>query len=227
VLSIDGSVTIFNINPVAISQMLALPENPDLQILQEEFLIGKYRSLDQNQKVSLLQRYMGKGAFVPNPHRHIKSISFSDTSRESISMMCLILGYDHDKTINETILGFMAAISPPHDTPLVKFNYAKYLADAIHLQFENFNSTRCFRYQSYLVYLILYFQSFNFKHIETKTEDELGNPSSVTEWTPLVRKHAKNEGFTRFVDKFMYTIHIIFLEIFLPKFTLNAGFYYN
>jgi hypothetical protein len=88
-----------------------------------------------NSEVILLQRYMGKGASVRESPPLYKVNILPDTSKEVISMMCLILGYDNDKTINETILGFMEAISPPppHDTPLVKFNYAKYLANAIHL----------------------------------------------------------------------------------------------
>jgi hypothetical protein len=45
VLLVYGFVTIFNINLETISQMLAIPKNPNLQILQEETLVGKYKPL--------------------------------------------------------------------------------------------------------------------------------------------------------------------------------------
>lgn len=49
-------------------------------------------------------------------------------------------------------------------------------------------------------------------------ENELGNHWHITQWTPFVRKHVKNEGFSQFVDKFMYTIHINFHGESPPKF---------
>ena len=48
-------------------------------------------------------------------------------------------------------------------------------------------------------------------------EDELGNCCPITKWTPLVRKHAKNECFSQLVDNFMYTVHIIFYGESLPR----------
>jgi hypothetical protein len=55
---------------------------------------------------------MGKGAYVLESPLPYKSNILLDIYRELICMMFLILGYEHDKTINENILGFMAAISP-------------------------------------------------------------------------------------------------------------------
>lgn len=55
---------------------------------------------------------------------------------------------------------------------------------------------------------MLYFQSPNFEHLNLNKLDQRANPLPVTEWTPIVRKHAQNEGFQTFVDTFMYTAYM-------------------
>ena len=143
--------------------------------------------------------------------RHLTNqITFFDTFQECISIMYLMLGYDIDKTIDEAMLGFMEIIFSPLNTALVKFNQTPYFLEAINLQLVNFYSNKYLSYQSYLVYLILYFQILNFQHIEINKEDESRN--RIIEWIALVRKHAKNEGFPNFVGYFMYRLQIILLQ---------------
>jgi hypothetical protein len=69
---------------------------------------------------------MGKGSYVPKSPPPYKVNIIPNTVKEVVSMMFLILGYDHDNTIDKNILGFMETIPPPHDT-LVKLNYAQYI----------------------------------------------------------------------------------------------------
>jgi hypothetical protein len=77
-------------------------------------------------------------------------------------MMTEILGNDDDQTVNEYILGFMTSIFPPTVKPLVKFNYSQYLVDNMHHQLYEFEASRYFRYQSYLVYLFVFLKLLGF-----------------------------------------------------------------
>jgi len=70
-------------------------------------------------------------------------------------MISKILVYNHDKAIDETILGFLASICHPTKLPFSKYDDAKFMAEIIHLQLINYNSLKTFRYYSYLVYLII------------------------------------------------------------------------
>jgi hypothetical protein len=85
----------------------------------------------------------------------------------------------------------------------VKYNYAQYLANNIHFQLSEFEASRYFRYQSYLVHLFLYSQATRFQHLEMKIEDEMGNPCSIIHWTPLIRRKSQNTGLSEFINQFM------------------------
>jgi hypothetical protein len=65
-------------------------------------------------------------------------------------MACLILGYDDDGTIDETILGFIRRIAHTE-----RLNYSNYLFDAIYSQLVQVTSLMCFGYQSSLIDLVL------------------------------------------------------------------------
>jgi hypothetical protein len=64
----------------------------------------------------------------------LKTNLFPETSRKIITILTAIIGNDDDQTVDEYILCFMTSIFPPSVNPLVKFNYAQFLADNIHLQ---------------------------------------------------------------------------------------------
>jgi len=70
-------------------------------------------------------------------------------------------------------------ICSTYDKPMVKFNYSQYLANTMHFELMEFNATRYFGFQSYLVYLFLYYQVVMFQHLWLKVEDELGNPCLI------------------------------------------------
>jgi len=111
-------------------------------------------------------------------------------------MISVILGNDADQVVDEYVLGFMMSICPYTVKPLTKFNYAQFLANNIHLRLSKFETSRYFGYQCYLVHLCMLFEADKFSHIGLKTEDEIGNLVSVIHHTSLVRKRAKNVGFS-------------------------------
>ena len=65
-------------------------------------------------------------------------------------MYCQVFGLYHDQTISEAFLGFLMYLLES-----TKFDYPKLIPDNMHEQFSNFNTLTSFKYQSYLMYLIL------------------------------------------------------------------------
>jgi hypothetical protein len=59
-------------------------------------------------------------------------------------MICLIMSYDYDDTIDEVILGMMERIFPSNKVGPNNFNYTQYFSDVIHNQFLQFASLKCF-----------------------------------------------------------------------------------
>jgi hypothetical protein len=91
-----------------------------------------------------------------------------------------------------------------------KFQYVEYLVDSVYEQLCDFHTFTLFKYQSYLVYFLPYFQSSYFEHLNLRKLDEQGNPLLVIEHSSVVIKHETNEGFKNFVDIFLLHTHIDF-----------------
>jgi hypothetical protein len=212
-----NGLVLFVLNAQSIFEMLKLVETLESQILNEENLASSFKELNPQEKNALLQSYLDKDTNVPENASTYDTNIFPEISRQVIVMMCTILGYDNDKIVDESILGFMYSIFPPSLKPLIKFNYAQYLVDTLHFQLLEFGVSRCCRFQSYLVYLFLYFQAIKFQHLELKIEDGMGNPCIVIHWTTLVRKKPQNAGFSEFINQFMSTTYTIIHEEVPPR----------
>jgi hypothetical protein len=172
VVSENGSI-IFYINTDSITKIPSLLKILEGQTLHEETLSVNYTTSNSVENVTLLQSYMDKYVVIPNIPPPYKSNIFPKISRQAITMMCLSLGYDHDRTVDEVILGFMSTICCPSENSLTKFHYAKFLVNIIPYQLTEFHASRYFLYQSYLVYPILYFQASHFS--EYSTENRICN----------------------------------------------------
>ena len=74
-----------------------------------------------------------------------------------MSLVSQILGLDDDIHVREVILGFLwRIISIEHESHLIHcFNLDEYLAEVIHFQLVEFPKVRFFKYQSYLLNMLL------------------------------------------------------------------------
>jgi hypothetical protein len=117
-----------------------------------------------------------------------------------------------DISVDESILGFILKI-----TQSAKYDFSKFLSDNIHEQLVHFQSWKCFRYQSYLIYLMLYHQSTHFQHLALKTIDQQKKLQLVFEWTQVVRDCGQRDGFKTFVDKFMATTYTLIHNEYPPR----------
>ena len=86
-------------------------------------------------------------------HVHI----FRDEVQLVVSLVCQVLGLDDDCHVNEVILGFllkMSSISSESQSVHV-FSLDEYLAEAIHLQLSEFPKVKFFKFQTYLLNMLL------------------------------------------------------------------------
>ena len=92
------------------------------------------------------------GLFLPYPV-HI----FRDEVQLVVSLVCQVLGLDDDCHVNEFILGFLLKIgSLISDSQSIHvLSLDEYLAEAIHLQLSEFPKFRFFKFQTYLLNLLL------------------------------------------------------------------------
>ena len=75
-------------------------------------------------------------------------------------MYSQVFGLYHDQTFSEAFLGFLMYLSES-----VKFDYPKLIVDTMNEQLSNFNTLTSFKYQSYLMYLILDKYSMHFQSL--------------------------------------------------------------
>ena len=74
-----------------------------------------------------------------------------------MSMISQVFGLDDDKHVSEVILDFLLSIgSTDHESNLFPcFNLDEFLAEVIHTQLVEFPKVSFFRYQSYLLNMLL------------------------------------------------------------------------
>ena len=73
--------------------------------------------------------------------------------QEVASAFTIIFGKEADKLLDEGMIKMVDIVFHPQEP---KFNYVKALSIRIKAQLEMFKDTRVFRYNSYLIYLLLF-----------------------------------------------------------------------
>lgn len=140
-----------------------LTNQGELQELTKIFLAEKYQGMYDDLKTIFLSQHATKGSQLPTGPPHYPVTFLASSSKIAVSMMSQVLGKKAYALLDEVLLGFLASIYPPVEGPFLKFNYAQFLFDSMHQQFVDFSSLRTFRYQSYLVHLII---QTNYTHME-------------------------------------------------------------
>lgn len=89
------------------------------------------------------------------------SAFFSDLGKAITTMFWCILGSTTNEYIDETIFASMSIFTPGQPL-IVKFDYAKFIADKMHDHFMRLENERVFKYSSVLYHLFLYYQTDRF-----------------------------------------------------------------
>ena len=128
--------------------------------LSEDVLVQKFTSLSPQHQLSFVQGIQGPEYILSALNFPLKDDLFQTPIQLILSMYSQVLGLYHDQGIFEAFLGFLMFLSK-----LVKFDYPKFIANTMHEQLTNFNSLIAFKYQAYLMYLILNKYSLHFQNI--------------------------------------------------------------
>ena len=116
----------------------------------------------------------------PSPY---ETIFFFENYKKSISLICTILGYDSDGTVDDTILGFLNFLTPIVGVMLPKFDLCSYLAQPIHTKLEELPTMEKFKYPSSLFCMFFYLNYENYKILNLKVKDEARNQPPTYEWS--------------------------------------------
>lgn len=79
-------------------------------------------------------------------------------TKQIISIISCLLGYQSNQWVDEAFIGFFSIFSIGEKTSII-FNYSEFLADAIHEEFLKFSIEGNFKYDLVLVFLFLYHQT--------------------------------------------------------------------
>ena len=119
------------------------------------------------------------GIFLPYPVH-----SFRDEVQLVVSLVYQVLGLDHNCHVNEVILGFLLKMSSmsPESQSIHIFSLDEYLVEAIHLQLSEFPKVRFFKFQTYLLNILLCSNVTELQFLSTMFSSNLPKQISMFEF---------------------------------------------
>ena len=168
IIYVHDSRIVCDITKESIAQMLHILYHVVYETLDDDDLDSKYQALSQFEREKMLCNLLSLDAPLSTGPSPFKSTIYPKLNRQAITMICQVLGYEHDRGVDETILGLLYVLCPPESITLTKFDYCKFLQEVINFQLSNFHNTKSFRYQAYLVHLIFFSNSSYFERFIIK-----------------------------------------------------------
>jgi len=159
IMSHTTSKILCRIDAKYVRGMLSLPDSfpVNLKSFNEQVLIELYKNCKTEVKCQFLSSILKVGQLLEGLFLPYNVNIFKDEVQLVMSIVSQVLGLDDDMHVNEVILGFLLSICLiDHETHLVRcFNLDEYLAEVIHTQLVEFPKVKFFKYQSYLLNMIL------------------------------------------------------------------------
>jgi hypothetical protein len=112
--------------------------------------------LSQLERENFIGKLLPGNSPLPQGSPPYPAFILSYIARQEVALIYQILGYENDHEVNETILGLLSSFCVVDTITLVKCDYAKYLDGAINYQISTYPTAKYFRYQSYLLHLIMF-----------------------------------------------------------------------
>ena len=127
-----------------------------------------------------------------------------------MSMFSQVMGLDYEQGINESFLGFLIALSES-----TKFNFPKFIVESMHEQLTSFNTLKRFKYQSYLMYLIIDKFPHHFQNLLEPKDPTPYDIISMIHRASFLRNQPT--GFFKFVNEFMSEVYAMIHEERIPR----------
>ena len=159
IVSQSTSRILCKIDVNVIRENLNFPDNyPDChEPVNESILAELYKNCGTEAHCKFLSSILNEGQSLDGlfPPYHVRI--FRDEVQLVVSLVCQVMGLDDDCHVNEVILGFLLKISSlgSESQSIPVFNIDEYLAETIHLQLSEFPKARFFKFQTYLLNMLL------------------------------------------------------------------------
>jgi len=211
-MSRSASRILCKIDATVIRENLSLPENYPVnrESINESVLADFYKNCETENRCHFLSNILKEGQsldgfFLPYPV-HI----FKNEVQMVVSLVCQVLGLSDDCRVGDVILGFLLRISSlsPESQPIPVFNFDEYLAEAIHLQLTEFPKVRFFRFQTYLLNILLCSNVTELKFLSTLCSSDLPKQINMFEFANSIMsemyKMLFDEDLPRVLDEMKY-----------------------
>lgn len=137
--------------------MLETSDNKKRLIFYEDSFGEKMRELSSESLIGFIKTFIQSDIESPTILPPYQLEIFSETSKATIAMVCQVFIYNYDLVVDDIVLGFLLMSNLiSHDSP-VKLVIIFFLVEMIHDQLKNFASLDFFRYKSYILILIVYY----------------------------------------------------------------------
>ena len=178
--------------------------------LPEDVLVQKFISTPLHLQLSFVQSFQRVEYITAELEFPIRADTCHTTIQQILSMYAQIFGLYHDETISEAFLGFLMYLPEG-----VRFDFPKLIVESICYQLSNFNTLPFFKYQSFLMYLIVdkfsdLFQQF--LELEQLTPYEV---VSIVHIASFLRDPSK--GFFYFVNEFASRVYFFIFDVNYPR----------
>ena len=84
-------------------------------------------------------------------------VFFNEVGKLLVDMISYVLGFKTSENIDETILVLLSAYTLGKP-PVVKYNYAKFIANKMHDKLVKLDREGVFKYSSYIYHFFMYYQ---------------------------------------------------------------------
>lgn len=108
-------------------------ESQECQPSNEQVLSTKFDSYNEDDQTELVKLLLKPDTQVPSQRLPYLFNIFSQEAQSETSMVCQILGLDNDREVNEVVLGFLFCLSYLTKSSKIKFGYAQFIDESIHL----------------------------------------------------------------------------------------------
>ena len=216
IMSKDATRVIIKITPEAISAMLTFPQEPATREWDEDKLKSLYRGQSKESKEQLLLDNLKEKRLIEGPPYPVEV--FSTAAIIAFCMVSQALGLDSAMSVTEVHLGALIFLSQTQENGQAeRTDFCKYLSDQMHQGLQDFQSTRAFKFQSYLIHLFL-LQQFSFMghlHFDILRSDHTLKP--VIEWCPKLRFSVQNENLFWYINSFLPILYTLLHDITPPR----------
>jgi len=206
---------LFPITAQSINIMLHFEPSHDLTPLSIEELLEKSTQLSPETLKLICETFMlpEHQPDGPPPYGHAY---FTELGKLILNMISFIMGFNTSEYVDELTLVLLSNFIPG-EQPVIKYDFASYIADKIHNQFLRLENEKVFKYSSFIYHLLIYSQCESFP-IDKQKLSVQGDPRSVIFWSAITHcSSASTYSYKDFIDLFVHPATTLLTGVAPPR----------